>query len=480
MVRTRLQKRSRTAARIALYGSFVLVGLGVASVYPFVEVHLGLGLDQKWYKVDFEAMPEVRLLQELVRVDTTPESGDEVAAAELMAQRIRAAGIPVLIEHMGDRKANLYAILEGESPEAVVLHNHLDVDPVPDPERWEFPPFDGVIDPPWIYGRGVFDMKSIAAAQLQAFLALKAEGSRPRRSVMFLATSSEETGSDWGTRWLLRERPELVARMWAVLTEGGVLEATSRTDVKYWGTEFAQKRFVNILACSPSRRRLEVLLEDLLDRGRQWDSLRVVPAVKTFLDTYAATRANPQYRDRLHNPEALIRRPDLLARFPRYVQALFRDEVHPFPIQARAQGYEMRISLHLLPDSDLDAVLSRLLPEWMVHGVALEVVDPTPATVASSTSHPAFVALSSVLKERFGEIPQGPFFIPFSATDARFFRSAGIPAYGFTPFLILSSDSLTMSGVDEQLALPAYLDGVELYIDLVRRLANVPDGGGAE
>ena len=72
----------------------------------------------------------------------------------------------------------------------------------------------------------------------------------------------------------------------------------------------------------------------------------------------------------------------------------------------------------------------------------------------------------------YGAIPNGPFFQSRSTNDARLFRRYGIPSYGFSPFLVLTTDTKGIGAVNEGIALPAYLAGVELYIDLLRRLRS--------
>src|SRR5262249_5202283 len=156
--------------------------------------------------------------------------------------------IPSEIEVLGNQHANLYAWLEGADKHPLVLHNHIDVESV-DPKEWFSPPFEAKIEVPWMYGRGTFDMKSVAIAQLVAMIDLKKSGRPLKRSVLFLATSSEEHGSRLGVRWILRQHPDLVGRFWAVLTEGGAVEARARDEIKYWGTEAAQKRFVDVHVC---------------------------------------------------------------------------------------------------------------------------------------------------------------------------------------------------------------------------------------
>ncbi len=54
------------------------------------------------------------------------------------------------------------------------------------------------------------------------------------------------------------------------------------------------------------------------------------------------------------------------------------------------------------------------------------------------------------------EAPVGPYFLPWAATDARFFRGAGLPAYGYSPFVIPVTDTLHVGGANERMALSGY------------------------
>ena len=66
----------------------------------------------------------------------------------------------------------------------------------------------------------------------------------------------------------------------------------------------------------------------------------------------------------------------------------------------------------------------------------------------------------------------GPHFLAWSATDSRFFRDAGIPSYGFSPFPIFASDTFRHDSANERLGLPGYVMGTEIYRDVVSRLVN--------
>jgi len=220
MRRSALEKKKHSAGRFALYASLVVVLLGL-SLAGWMVVRLSTSdFVGAWEEREYLNLREVQTLAEYVRIDTSETTGSELAGAEFLAERLKAEGIDAHIEDLGNGKANLWAIIEGESPEALVLHHHIDVTPILRPDEWVSDPFEARLELPWIYGRGVFDMKSVAIAQLEAFLAVEKSGRRPARSLIFLATSSEETGSDLGTRRILKTHPELIDRFWAVLTKG--------------------------------------------------------------------------------------------------------------------------------------------------------------------------------------------------------------------------------------------------------------------
>ncbi len=472
MSQQELERRRRGAARMALYGSLVVVAAIAWGFGALVDRPLRARASEQWILTDYPNLPVVKLLRDYVRIDTSPTTGDEVAGARFLAAQLAAAGIPSHIEKLDGRHANLWAVLEGDDPQALVLHNHIDVTAV-DPKQWFVPPYEGRIDLPWLYGRGVFDMKSVAIAQLESMIALKKSGRRLHRSVMFLGTGGEEYGSYLGTQWILREHPELVRRFWAVMTEGGTVEARTRSDIKYWGTEVAQKHFVDVTVCASDKKPLEDL-RALIDKEVRATTteLALVPEVRDFLPYYAASRDSRELKGLLTDPERLLADPAAFKRLPPYVQSMFRNETVPIQIRpAEGGGWELDLKLHLLPGVDLAAVRQRLLPEWMTHGLAVSWNELPTALHGSPIRHPVLDAVAAEVESHHPGAVAGPMFLAWTATDARYFRRAGIPSYGFSPFLIMNTDTLQVDAANERMALPGFVDGVDLYVDVVRRLA---------
>ncbi len=472
MILQRLEARRRQAARIALYGSLVLVGGLTWGVVKFLDAPLRSRQNEQWMHRDYASLPEVKLLQKYAQIDTSETTGDEIKGAEFLARQFQAAGIPYRIEKVGPRKANIYAWLVGKDSRPLVLHNHIDVSAV-DPKEWFSPPFEARIDGPWIYGRGVFDMKSIAIAQMLAMIDLKKSGVPLTHSVLFLGTSSEERGSRLGIRRIIRLHPEMVRNFWAVLTEGGVVEARSRDEIKFWGTEFVQKRYVDLIVCAADRQRLEDLRGTLKKMGPTVTDLRLTPEARAVLASYAPTRDRKDLRETMTDIDGAMGDIKAFRKLPPYVQSMLRNEAVPFPVQeSPGGGWELEIKFQLLPGEDLAAVREKLVPGWLTFGLTTMIDEPQSARGGSPLDNRVYKTIVGTLHDSYPDAPVGPYFLAWTATDSRFFRTMGVPAYGFSPFLIMNTDTLQVDRANERFALPGFVDGVDVYRKLVRRLVS--------
>ena len=473
-----IHRRLRNAARVSLYAGLATSILAGWLVWNLLADDFKIVFGH-WYSVDFLEYESVRDLQALVRIDTTHETGRELEAAEWLAEQLEAAGIPATIEDMGDGKANLWARIEGRTPEAVVLHSHLDTDPVGDLDQWEFDPWSGHVELVWLYGRGSFDMKSTVVAQLHAMKAvaqrLRETGERPRRSLMMLATSSEETGSHEGAQHIVANRPELLGDAWVLFSEGGVVEAIDENRVRYLGISFGQKRFVDVWFEAANRAVLEETAEEIRRRDRERLSrdrqLRVVAPVRSFLEEYAATRLDEEVRRGLSAPDELIADPERFAALPDFYKSLFRDEVHVLEPESSGGGHRMRVVLHLLPDSDPEDLVSALPSGDLLPAGVRRWVDPSiGAREASDPNHPALRHLEARLAEIEGVDKVGPYYLTRFANDAQFFRKLGVASFGFQPFLGLSAESYFVGSTNERIGLPTFIEGVDRYIELIAEI----------
>jgi acetylornithine deacetylase/succinyl-diaminopimelate desuccinylase-like protein len=472
MILQKLEARRRRAARIALYGSLVLVGGLTWGIVKFLDAPLRSRQSEEWMHRDYANLPEVKLLQKYCQIDTSETTGDELKGAEFLARQFQAAGIPYRIEKVGPRKANLYAWLVGKDSRPLVLHNHIDVSAV-DPKEWFSPPFEARIQLPWIYGRGVFDMKSVAIAQMLAMIDLKKSGVPLEHSVLFLGTSSEERGSRLGVRRIIQLHPEMVHNFWAVLTEGGVVEARARDQIKFWGTEFVQKHYADLVVCGDDRQQLEDIRKTLKEIGPTVTDLKMTPEARAVFEAYGPTRDRKDLRHLVNKPEDAMGDIAAFKKLPSYIQSMMRDEAVPFKVhEAPGGGWELEIKFQILPGEDLAAVREKLVPSWMTFGLTTLVDDPPSAHAGSPLDTRVYKTIVSTLHDAYPDAPVGPYFLAWTATDARFFRTLNVPTYGFSPFLLMNTDTLQVDQANERFAVPAFAEGVNIYKKLVRRLAS--------
>jgi acetylornithine deacetylase/succinyl-diaminopimelate desuccinylase-like protein len=108
----------------------------------------------------------------------------------------------------------------------------------------------------------------------------------------------------------------------------------------------------------------------------------------------------------------------------------------------------------------------------MLHGLTTRLLELPTAHHGSPADHPILRVIREEVLGRHPGATAGPMFLSWTATDARFFRRAGIPTYGFSPFLIMTTDTLQVDAANERLALPGFVEGGHLYSAVVQKLVN--------
>jgi acetylornithine deacetylase/succinyl-diaminopimelate desuccinylase-like protein len=167
------------------------------------------------------------LFQELVETNTQLSNGDCTALARKIAGHLKEAGLPDSDIHVftapdHPKEGGIVAALPGSDPnaKAVLLLGHIDVVEARR-EDWTRDPFKLVEENGYFYGRGVSDMKSLAADWIDTMMRLKQEGFQHPRTLKMALTCGEETASAFnGAGWLATHERKLIDAEFA-LNEGG-------------------------------------------------------------------------------------------------------------------------------------------------------------------------------------------------------------------------------------------------------------------
>src|SRR5258706_5516022 len=174
------------------------------------------------------AQRELReIYKELVETNTTDSAGSCTAAAEAMAARLKAGGLPapdlqVIVPPGGPKKGNLVARYRGTgAKKPIMLLGHLDVVEAKR-EDWQRDPFRLVEENAYFYARGAADDKAMVAVFVANLIRYRQEGYRPERDLVLVATCDEEIipSNFSGIVYLLKSHRKLIDAEFA-LNEGG-------------------------------------------------------------------------------------------------------------------------------------------------------------------------------------------------------------------------------------------------------------------
>lgn len=110
-------------------------------------------------------------------------------------------------------RPNLSVVIPGhDTSRTLWIIGHLDVVPVGDPALWDADPFALRVEGDLMYGRGVEDNHQAIIDGLLLARALVAKNITPPVNLGLQFVADEETGSTYGLKWLVKNRPELFGK----------------------------------------------------------------------------------------------------------------------------------------------------------------------------------------------------------------------------------------------------------------------------
>jgi acetylornithine deacetylase/succinyl-diaminopimelate desuccinylase-like protein len=102
-------------------------------------------------------------------------------------------------------------------------------------------PFGGVIKDGFVWGRGAVDMKDMDAMLLAIVRMWKKVGYTPPRNILLIFFADEEASGTYGSRWLVKNRPELFKGYSEAISEVGGFSVTITGNKRLYLVEAAQK-----------------------------------------------------------------------------------------------------------------------------------------------------------------------------------------------------------------------------------------------
>lgn len=423
---------------------------------------------EKWLE-----MEPVRFLRDYVRIDTRQERGEREGAL-FLKDFFDCAGIDSEIVCPSPGRCNLLARLPGKRRKgALLLLNHIDVAPVAGTEWKDFPPFEGGIKRGYLYGRGVYDMKSLATVQALAMRNLKAHGIVPQSDILFLAEADEETGHRWGARWLVEHRPEWFRGVAAVINEGAVIEVVLR-DPRFWGIETVQAGYATAEFEAPTR----APLDDLIAKWKKLNAPTVEPHphVRLGFDILANHLTSP-LTDPLRHLDRVRKNPAELAILPDRYASFLEPRIYwsgTMPNVGGQPGFILLVIISTPPGIAPTPFFTAVLKDADRLGVQTTLSFDGGVTIASPYPTPFTELLRRVTQAHFPGVPFGPIPTYDSYTTSVWLRQQGFPTYGYSSIPMNITDAVRRHGNNERVYLRDYMNGVTLFQDVLEEFALNP------
>lgn len=437
------------------------------------------------------------MLSQAIRFRTVNPPGDERPLAEFLAELLKKENIETeVIETPSGAssigRAALWARVRGNGRKRpVILNSHLDVVPA-NPAEWVVPPFDGLVGGGYVVGRGALDAKGIAVVQMLALLEIARRETPLDRDVILLATPDEETGGQEGAGYIVRERRLLLQDAEFVLTEGGGILESEPPMPSVWGVAVTEKTpcWLRVVARgTPGHSSSEPhdaavpRLIGALEKVRGFESdYRVVPEVARMFAALAPY-AREEDRKQLSDLAFWIEfDPTFRGRFlaDRGQNALVRNTVTITVLEGGTQTNVMPLEA----SAHLDA---RLLPGETCADFRSQIIDviddprievDTLLAFDSGSTSPADTALFRAIQRVAERLDPGAIVVPRAIagfTDAHYFRTLGITAYGFVPRWLPPRESLGIHGPNERVSIRNLERGVAAMVAILEEL-GAPGG----
>ena len=474
-------------------------------------------------------------IERLAKVLTVPTLADAEAPNSVPGdgdpfQRLSALLPEAFPEAFGALKVeriNTYSLLmtwEGTDPSLrpLVLLSHQDVVPTPGADTWTHPPFSGVVDDEFVWGRGALDTKSSLTAILDAVCHLLRAGFTPTRTVLLAFGHDEEVGGEAGARALAATlaargiEPELVLDEGGLVLEDGLRAkgtlvvpgplAVVGTAEKGWQNwEIKVDGVAGHSSVPPTGQGISVAarLARVLSRlDAQQMSSRLAAPTTDFLQGLAAGVRWAPVRALLRLADHPLVNPGLGQALgsgdSKELAAMVRSTVAVVAVQAGGAADNVlpasgtiRLNLRTLPGDNVAAVqqyLNVVLQKEGGHATA--ALRPGGVTPASPVTPAAGAAWDLVVRAIQESLPCGanstrslpvvPYLVT-GMTDSRHYAEiAPGRVFRFSPIRVTMRDLDRVHGVDERIGKGAYLDGIRFYMRFIKLAAGngVMENGG--
>ena len=442
-----------------------------------------------------------QIFKQFIETNSQDSNGSVTAVSQAArAQFLKAGFAPqdLILAGPNDRKQNLvvrYHGVPGSKLKPILIIGHTDVVEARRSD-WTTDPYTFIEKDGYFYGRGTQDMKDGDADVVESLIRMHREGYVPDRDIVLALTADEEGGKSNGVRWLLKNRPDLMAADFVLNPDGGgpILRDGKAVEMDVEATEKTYADF-RVVATNPgghsSVPRPDNAIYELM---HALDKLEATPFP---VELNAVSRASLEESEKVTTPQRatdirgiLQTPPD-----PKSVAEFSKDASDNATLRTTCVATmlkgghaanalpgeaEANVNCRILPGHSQEQVRQTLIgifndPKLTVEYVADDgTVSPTAPNRESQAPPPVradvFIPLRQVVQVLWPGTPVIPSMM-VGASDSVHTMAAGLPSYGIGGAGIDYNDD-RMHGRDERLRVDSFYKSVEFFYLYLKALTK--------
>ncbi|MBR5411365.1 MAG: M20/M25/M40 family metallo-hydrolase [Clostridia bacterium] len=389
---------------------------------------------------------------------------------------------------------------QGKDPslDPIALLSHQDVVPISEGtwDDWTNPPFDGVDDGEFIWGRGALDMKDHLIGVCEAAEALLAEGFEPERDVYFCFGHNEEVMSADKTNGAVCMCDYLAERgvhLDAVLDEGGAILPVNVKGVinkDLAGIGIAEKGYVDVEVSvfakgghssqSPNHTALGKLANVIRDIENHQFKAKITPMMNELM---VKITKNVSYPVRLVTCNYKLMKPALAkamsyippaASMMRTTTGVTMASGSPQP-NVLPQKASAIVNFRIYPGQTVDDVIAHLKKVIRNKKVELKILPgwKNPSAISPTDSR-AYRWIEKISMSMNPNTVVSPYLV-MGGTDACHYQDVCENIYRYSPFRVSTALLLTTHGTNERLPVAAIENGVAFFKRYIRCVSSSRD-----
>ncbi len=419
----------------------------------------------------------------LLNIDTSLPEPNETAAVRYIYKELNKHSIDWDFLSPSKGRANILARIKGSDPQAkpLLLISHLDTQAAGG--NWSVPPFKATLSEGKIYGLGATDAKNYTAMHLALFTQIKDSGIIPKRDIIFLATSGEESGSDTGIKWLGETQWDKIQPGFALNEGGGIIKNTPAGKTMVFA-EAGTKMYMDIKitvsgetghSALPVQENAVYRLSQVLAKLPQFNPpVQLSPEAQTFLrrimplqDEDGQTTLNLLLSGSEQEKQMAA---DIITKDP-FFQTQLQDTLNPTTISSgqdtgsAAAEASAIVNVRLLPDTDPDVFFEELKTFLGEENyLSLEMLErphlPFPQPMDGSDE--LFASIEKNAQQMWPDSVTLPAMSPASG-DGEFLRRLGVITYGLGPTMDAQEPAASAHTADEYISEKDFEEQIKFF-----------------